>query len=154
MSDLLAELTPDFEAVADPLFEMSRTFVRKRGEFLPHVAMLEADGRVRMGMGVPSGDPDKPTSALEVLPLLHDALRAEAREHDLRAVAVCEDVTITLAGQKPTKAVKVLVEHRRGLVVALYLPWRRKLIGGYVFGELIVMTAQPEVRPWGDEGSA
>jgi len=58
------------------------------------------------------------------------------------------------AGQNQTKAVKVLVEHRRGLTVALYLPWRRKLLGGYVFGEVMAVSAQSEVRPWDDGVSA
>ena len=93
-------------------------------------------------------DLDAPTSPAEILPRLHDALRADARDHDLAAVAVCEDVTITPGGQKATKAVKVLVEHRRGLTVALYLPWKRKMFGGHVFGQMMALAAEPEVAPW------
>src|SRR5690606_28694131 len=124
------------------------TFLRKRGGFLPHGAVLGADGEVRLTMAAPE-DLDARVSAADVLPRLHDALRAEARAHDLAAVAVCEDVTITPAGQTPTKAVKVLVEHRRGLTVALYLPWKRKLLGGLAFGEIMAAPAKPEVQPWG-----
>lgn len=86
-------------------------------------------------------------SPAELLPHLHLALRASAVGHELAAVAVCEDVTIT-AGQPATKAIKVLVEHRSGLTVALYLPWRRKLFGRHAFGEIMALSAQPEVRPW------
>lgn len=151
MEDTFAELKPQIESLAEPLFGASEVFVRKRGEFLPHGAVLEADGEVRLMMAGPD-DLDAPVSPAEVLPRLHDALRADARDHDLAAVAVCEDVTITLAGQKPTKAVKVLVEHRRGLTVAMYLPWKRKRLGGHVFGEVTAMAARPEVQPWGGGG--
>jgi hypothetical protein len=153
VDDLFAELKPQIEAVAEPLFGASEMFVRKRGGFLPHGAVLEAGGQVRLMMAAPD-DLDAPTSPAEILPRLHAALRADARDHDLAAIAVCEDVTITPAGQKSTKAVKVLVEHRRGLTVALYLPWKRKLFGGHVFGQVMALEAKPEVQPWGDGSAA
>lgn len=155
MADLFAELKSDIETLAEPLFGASEVFVRKRGEFLPHGAVLETGGGVRLVMAGPDGDLDELVSATEILPRLHEALRASARERELDAVAVCEDVTITPAGQKATKAVKVLVEHRRGLTVALYLPWQRKRLGGgCVFGEVMAIAADPEVRPWGNGASA
>jgi hypothetical protein len=147
--DLFAELKPEVEALAQPLFGASELFVRKRGGFLPHGAVLEAGGEIRLMMAAPD-DFEAPVSSTEILPRLHDAIRSAAREHDLAAVAVCEDVTITPAGERPTKAVKVLIEHRRGLTVALYLPWKRKLLGGRIFGEVIAQAADPEVQPWGD----
>jgi hypothetical protein len=147
MDDLYAELKPDIEALAEPLFGASETFVRKRGAFLPHGAALEANRSVRLVMAAPD-DLEASVSALEILPRLHEALRATAGETDLLAVAVCEDVTITPAGEKQTRAVKVLVEHRRGLTVALYLPWRRKLFGGCAFGGVVAMPAEAEVHAW------
>jgi hypothetical protein len=155
VSDLLSELRPEIEAAATPLFDASEIFVRKRGAFLPHGAIVEADGGIKLIAAAAGEDLDAKVSSVEVLPALHDALRAAARRQELRAVAVCEDVTITPAGQKPTKAIKVLVEHRRGLVVALYLPWKRRLIGGCAFGRVMAMPGvEPEVRPWGDVASA
>ena len=150
---LFAELKPEVEALAQPLFGASEMFVRKRGGFLPHGAVLEAGGEVRLMMAAPD-DFEAPVSSAEILPRLHDAIRSAAREHDLAAVAVCEDVTITPSGERPTKAVKVLIEHRRGLTVALYLPWKRKLLAGHVFGEVIAQAADPEVQPWGDCATA
>lgn len=151
MDDLFVELKPHIEALAEPLFGASEMFVRKRGGFLPHGAVLEAAGEIRLVMAA-ADNLDAPTSSTEILPRLHEALRAEARDHDLAAVAVCEDVTITPAGEKPTKAVKVLIEHCRGLTVALYLPWKRKLLGGVVFGEVMALPAKPEVQPWAARG--
>jgi len=153
VDDLFAEFKPQIEALAEPLFGASEMFVRERGGFLPHGAVLEASGEVRLIMAAPD-NLDAPVSPAEILPRLHDALRAAARDHELAAVAVCEDVTITAAEQKSTKAVKILVEHRRGLTVALYLPWRRKLLGGRVFGQVMLLEAQPEVQPWGGGATA
>ena len=149
MDELFEELRSHIEALAEPLFGASAMFVRKRGAFLPHGAVLEAGGEVRIVMAS-AGDLDEAVSPPEVLPLLHDALRVTVGKDDIAAVAVCEDVTIALEGQKPTKAVKVLIEHRRGLTVALYLPWQKKIFGGPTFGEVVALPAQAEVRPWNE----
>jgi hypothetical protein len=153
MSDsdaLYAELKPDIQGLAGPLFEVSDGFVRERGAFLPHGAVLNANGEARLIVAAPPGFEDRGVSTTEVLPMLHEALRAAAREEQLRAVAVCEDVTIAPEAEKKTAAIKVLVEHQRGLCVALYLPYQRKWLGGYSFGSVFAKPAIPEVRIWGD----
>lgn len=153
MADLFAELKPDIEALAEPLFGASEMFVRKRGQFLPHGAVLGVERSVALVMAAPD-DLDAKVSAIEILPRLHLALRTQAGERELLAVAVCEDVSITPAGGTQTKAVKVLIEHRRGLTVALYLPWKRNPFGGYVFSEIMALPAKPEVHPWGADALA
>jgi len=153
VDDLFTELKPQIEALAEPLFGASEMFVRTRGAFLPHGAVLDAGGEVRLMMAAPD-DPEAPASPAEILPRLHDAIRTAAHTHELDAVAVCESVTISPAGQKATKAVKVLIEHRRGLTVALYLPWKRRLFGGHVFGQVMAQAAESEVRPWGGGATA
>lgn len=131
---------------------MSAVFLRRSGGFLPHGAVLETGGDVQL-IAACSGDPDAITTPADELPFLHESLRDVARDPGVVALAVCEDVTITLSGERPTKAVKVLVEHRRGLSVAYYLPWRKKWYGRIALGDVITMDAAPEVRPWdGPEG--
>ena len=102
---------------------------------------------VRLVMAA-SDDLDAKVSAIEILPRLHLALRTEAGEQELSAVAVCEDGSTTPPGGTQTKAVKVLIEHRRGLTVALYLPWQRKMWGEHIFGEVMAVPAKPEVHAW------
>lgn len=82
-----------------------------------------------------------------MLPNLHKALRAAASREDVFALAVCEDVRINRDGEKETRAIKVPIEHRRGLCVALYMPFRRRLLG-YAFSDVIAAPANPEVRVW------
>jgi hypothetical protein len=112
---------------------------------LPHAAVLRADGKIEI-VGA-KGERDV-TNAAEILPLLHDGLRGLAKEKELSAIGVAESVTITPQGQNSTKAIKVLFEHRRGLTVALYLPYEKKLLKGFVFGAMLSMLANPEVRGW------
>jgi hypothetical protein len=148
VDSLYSSLKPEIEALASPLFDASELFVRNRGAFLPHGAVLTQGGEVRLVAAAPADFETRALSATEVLPLLHQALQAAAIKEGAVAVAVSEDVTITPEGQKPTKAIKVLVEHKRGLTVALYLPFHRKLLKGYVFGAMLVLPASPEVCAW------
>ena len=145
---LFRELKPDVEQLAQPLFEASSNFVKAKGAFLPHGAVLTVGNEVRLVMAVPPGE-DRAVSTLEILPLLHEALRQAGGTEQLRAVAVCEDVRITLEGQNQESAVKVLLEHRRGLCVALYMPFHKRAFLGYGFDEIVVQPASPEVSPWG-----
>jgi len=145
---LYSSLKPDVEALTSPLFDASEVFVRNRGAFLPHGAVLTSSGEVRLVTAAPADFETRAVSPPEVLPLLHQALRAAATTNDAMAVAVSEDVTITPEGQKPTRAIKVLFEHRRCLTVALYLPFHRKFLQGYVFGTMLALPASPEVCAW------
>lgn len=146
--DLYAELKPDIESLSQALFGVSEFSLRKRGTFLPQGAVLTELGEPRLILAVPAGHEDKLVSSVEVLPVLHKSLRATVRESGVRALAVCEDVTITIEGQRKTRAIKVLVEHQRGLCVALYLPYRRKFLGGYALGEIFARPATQEVGAW------
>jgi hypothetical protein len=149
--ELYSELKPDIVALATLLFEISEKFVANRGHFLPHGGALKENGEVMLVAGAPPSDW---TTATEVLPLVHDGLRASVRECPCTAVAVAESVTVTPTGQRPTTAIKVLFEHRRGLCVAMYLPFKKKVFGGYSFGQPFTVPAKPEVRPWEDSADA
>ena len=128
-----------------PLFEFSKTCLRDRGNFLPHGAFLTSEGEIELVAA--QGERDL-TNSTEILPLLHGGLRAMSKEKQLAAIGVAENVTITLPGQSPTKAIKVLFEHQRGLTVAFYLPYQKKLLKGFVYDAAISMPAAPEVKAW------
>jgi hypothetical protein len=42
----------------------------------------------------------------------------------------------------------VLLDQGRGLTVTLYLPFYHRLFGGYIFGDMLVLQAEPEGRSW------
>ena len=143
--ELYAELKGDMAALAEPLFEFSEQCLRDRGNFLPHAAVLTAEGHVEF-VGAALDAPGGMTNSAEVLPLLHAGLRAMATKKQLIAVAVAENVTVTPDGEPSTDAVKVLFEHQRGLTVALYLPFRKRFLRGYTFGQIFSVAASPEVN--------
>jgi hypothetical protein len=149
---LYRELQPDIVILANQLFDLSEAFLKSRDNFLPHAAILTDDGEVKLVAAAPDGSTDQTTSA-EVLPLLHQGLRQQAKEQPVKALGVAENVTVTLEGQKPTKAIKVLFEHKRGLTVALYLPFDKKLFRGYVMGSMFSMSAPAEVDAWASAGA-
>ncbi|MDD2988925.1 MAG: hypothetical protein PHI64_08185 [Zoogloea sp.] len=144
--ELYAELRGDIAAVANPLFDFSEQCLKKRGNFLPHGAVLDANGKV--GLVAASPDPNGRSNSTEVLPLLHEGLRAQARERELVAIGIAENVTVTPQGQPSTEAIKVLFEHKRGLVVALYLPFKKKFLRGYSFGQTFTVVTTGEVNAW------
>ncbi len=142
---LYAELKPEIGVIADHLFSVSEQLLKKHGNFLPHAAVLTEEGKVKIVAAAP---PNDRTNSTEVLPLLHDGLRQQANDIALKAIGIAENVTVTLEGQRPTQAIKVLFEHKRGLTVALYLPFEKKLFRGYVLGSPFSLQADPEVRAW------
>lgn len=144
---MYTELKPDIEAVASPLFDFSELCLKERGNFLPHAAVLTAGGEIKLVGAAPDTSKDR-TNSTDVLPFLHQDLRLQASEGNLRAIGVAENVTVTPEGRAVTQAVKVLFEHRRGLTVALYLPFHKKLFNRYIFGSVFSVSANPEVKAW------
>jgi hypothetical protein len=140
---LYAELKPHIESLAVPLIDFSKQCIRNRGGFLPHAAILTAEGKVEL---IAAWSGHERTNAAEILPLLHEGLRARAQRGALAATGVAESVTITLPGEPPAKAIKVLFEHRRGLTVALYVPYEEHPGKGLAFNPAFSMLADPEVK--------
>ena len=144
---LYSELREDVAAVANSLFELSERLLRENGNFLPHGLVLKDEGKDIMVGAVEDNGSGKSTSTV-TLPLLHEGLRQQVAAGGARAIGVAENVTITPAGSSATKAIKVLFEHQEGLCVALYLPFKKKLFGGYETGAPFTVPAEPEVKPW------
>jgi len=143
---LFSELKPAIEAVSTPLIDFSKQCLRDRGDFLPHAALLTYEGKLALSAAKPERDL---TNAAEVLPLLHSGLRLLVKEKGYCAVGVAESVSVIPPGQSQrTAAIKVLFEHQRGLTVALYVPFAKKFLKGYVYGNSFSILAAPEVNPW------
>jgi hypothetical protein len=142
---LYEELSDDLDRLIGPLFGFGEQQIRKRGQFLPYGATLLQSGEIGLEAAT-SGEEFE--STIEILPVLHDGLRERVKEGGIAAIAVCEWVNIALTDGKRTDAIKVLVEHERGLTVAFYIPCHKSFIGGWQFGEMFVQPAEPEIGPW------
>jgi hypothetical protein len=144
---LYAELKDDVATVANALFDLSERLLRENGNFLPHGFVLNDEGKDTL-VGAIGDNGSGMSTSTTTLPLLHEGLRKQAESGRVRAIGVAENVTITPTGGSTTKAIKVLFEHREGLCVALYLPFKKKLFGGYETGTPFTVPAAPEVKAW------
>lgn len=145
--NLYSELKSDIEILTEPLFSFSEKCLKKRGNFVPHGATLDSSGVVAL-VGADPNNANGMSNSREVLPLLHEGLREQAKKEELIAIGVAENVVVTCEGEAPTQAIKVLFEHKRGLVVALYLPFKKRFFRGYVFGNVFRIKTNSEVNAW------
>ncbi|HUQ11685.1 MAG TPA: hypothetical protein VM146_15325 [Steroidobacteraceae bacterium] len=146
LADLYAELKADVVALADPLIEQSQKRLQAKDDFLPHAAVLGADGKVVL-MGAMTGSRDGQAHASHIMPMVLSGVRQVSREKVVVAVGIAENVSLT-RGEMPMQAIKVLLEHERGLTVAMFLPFHKAGSGDYYFGEAFVTPANPELRLW------
>ena len=146
LSELYAELKADVVAIADPLFEHSQKRLQAKDDFLPHGAVLDTDGKVVV-LGAMTGSKGGQARAEQILPMLLGGIRQISREKVLVAIGIAENVSLT-RGDMPMQAIKVLLEHERGLTVAMYLPFYKSEEGEYFFGEAFVTPATPAMNLW------
>lgn len=144
---IYASVRPQLHALATSLLERSEKLLRERGDFLPHAAVLSAEGRVAL-VGAMCNTPDGFANAGHILPMLHQGLRAMAWERALSAIGIAEDFVLTLPDGEQTQAIKVLIEHREGVALAIYQPFRRGYVGDLQFGKSRLEFVDPEIRAW------
>ena len=150
IQDLYAEIKPDLGALADPLIELSGRFLRERGNFLPHAAVLSQDGKVTM-VGAMCNRSDGVADSEYIKPLLRDGLRSMAHQTPLKAIGVAERVTVPQSGGEPVRAIKVQLEHRQGVNVTFYMPFSNEDSGEYVFGKTFSVPANSEINVWDED---
>jgi hypothetical protein len=151
---LFARLKPSIDALATSLFDASRQRLITQGRCLPHAATQDALSHIAMLGTDPEQFPNGRDRTTQIMLYLHCMLRARVRQRAVAALAIAETVTITPQGRPRTSAIKVLYEHQSGLAVALYMPFKKRLLGGYVFGEVMTFSAEGEVNPWATLRSA
>jgi hypothetical protein len=145
-AEIYAAVKADLGALARPLFEKSEQLLRERGDFLPHAAVLSPDGRVSL-LGAMCTTNDGFANSWHILPIVHDGLRAMVNERELSAIGIAERVDV-IPGEGAAPAVKVLLEHQRGLAIAFYMPFAREDSGEYSFGRMVTLFTESEVNAW------
>ena len=145
-ADIYAAVKGELVALARPLFEKSDQLRRERGDFLPHAAVLSPDGKVSL-LGAMCITGDGFANSWHIRPMVHDGLRSMANERELSAVGVAERVD-AIPGAGATHAVKVLLEHQRGLAIAFYMPYTKAETGEFIFGRMVTLFTESEVNAW------
>lgn len=126
----------DLDGLLNVTLPFAQQMLAKSGEFYPFGAAVTATGETRLVADDPVGD-EHPASA-EVLSSLLAGFRATRA--DLRAVAVCSDVRLP-----DSDAVQVELEHRDGHVMAVLLPYKKRLGRGVEYDDLRGGTADQQV---------
>lgn len=145
-AEIYAAVKGDLGALARPLFEKSEQLLRERGDFLPHAAVLSPEGKVSL-LGAMCITGDGFANSWHIRPMVHEGLRSMVNERELAAVGVAEHVD-AIPGAGAGHAVKVLLEHQRGLAIAFYMPFGKSETGELMFGRMVTLFAESEVNAW------
>jgi hypothetical protein len=133
---------PDLEELLNALVPFGQEMLSKHGEFFPFGATMSIDGEI-IAEAAYDGDEQPPSEQL--IELLTQTFRQKAASGQIRAAGICCDVRTIPPGQKDkTDAVCLKLEHQSGEAANLYLPYKKRLFGGYKYGEIFGVARTPE----------
>ena len=125
---------PELEELLNALVPFAQEMLSKHGEFYPFAASMDLDGEISCVAG-DTGD-EQPGSE-DVIELLSEGLRDEARQGKIRATGICLDIwTIPPGKTEKTDAICVRLEHVDGDAVHCCVPYRKGMLGKYKYGDL------------------
>jgi hypothetical protein len=145
--ELYTAVKTELASLAGPLFERSEKMLAERGDFLPHAAVLSAEGRVAL-VGAMCSSSNGLANSESIRPMLYQGLRSMAQERALSAIAVAENVAVDLDDGTVTQAIKVFIEHCQGLTLAFFLPYVEEGPGQYAYGASFSSFETPEINAW------
>jgi len=129
----------DLDNLLDFLLSAAIELLEKHHEFFPIAAQVTREGELE-AVGFVDLDEERPASA-DVIDALGESMRPTAAAGEIRASGLCVDVRVDFEGF--SDAVEVRLEHAEHEPVAVLMPYRRKRLGGYEYGDL----ARVEPRP-------
>jgi hypothetical protein len=134
--------TDDLDALLDHLLQHALEQLEAEGDFQPFAAAIDTDGELRMVDMEPESEEPKPQ---EIVELLAVSLAAAAGRGEIRASAICANVTLpSEAGE--AEAALVQLEHREDDPVDIALPY--ELHGDHLHtGELVSGVGKRRVFP-------
>ncbi len=138
----------DLDILLGLLLGEAAALVERNGEFYPFAARWYADAPAPELLRPATEDEFPLGEALAAE--LREALRLDAGAAALRAAGLCLDVIVEIPDQGRTDAARAALEHRDGLAMVAYLPYRRDG-ERWVFDDMVVTPGEPEVFAPGTE---
>jgi hypothetical protein len=138
----MAEPTDEIQELLNFLLPFAERMLTENGEFYPYAASVASDGEVS-AVAIHLGDehPD----AGDLLVSLHEQLRMQAADGEIRASGIAADVTLTDPDSgETTDAVQVQLDHAQGDAVDIYVPYE-SAEGGLKFGELVAAEGREPI---------
>jgi hypothetical protein len=127
------------DALLSAALPFAKQQLAKHGEFFPYGVAMSLDGQIALVAG--DTGTERPPST-EVLDILYEGLRSKAEEN--RGAAVVADVR--LRGEE-TDAIQVEVEHHDGIALKVFLPYRKKRLGGLETGQMRAEAGERRIWP-------
>ena len=142
MAEPGTEASDDLDALLDHLLTNAVEQLEAEGDFHPFAAAIDEDGELRMVGMEPETDEPSPQ---EIVDQLVASLAAAAERGEIRAAAVCANVTLPGEGGE-AEAALVQLEHRDDDPVDIALPY--ELHGDHIHtGELVAGVGKRRVFP-------
>jgi hypothetical protein len=140
-----AEQKKQLEELLASALPFAETMLTKHGEFFPYGATMTPDGKIA-AVGGSTGD-ESPKS-VEVIALLKEGYRKDGASGKIMACALVYDVRTIPPGQtEKTDAVAVDLNHRDGMSVTMYYPYRIASDKKVTFGELFASKGADDIFP-------
>jgi hypothetical protein len=139
------EPTPrdEMDSLLDMLLPFAQQQLEKHDEFFPFAASIDSSGALAM-VAVDLGD-EHPAST-DVIDSLYEALARSAGNGEIRGAGVCADVRITPPGSgEQTDAIRTSIEHAERDPVEVFMPYAKKRMRGFQFGDLFAQPGTPRV---------
>jgi hypothetical protein len=136
-----SEARQDYNALLELLMPFAEQMLAQNGEFFPFGASVNREGEVS---ACATYDGTETPASEEVIAMLVQGFRDEARNGKTRATGICYDGRIVQEG-KTVDAVIVSLEHVSGSATKTCVPYTKGIFGKYRFGELIAGVDEPKI---------
>jgi hypothetical protein len=133
----------DFTKITGALVPAAQELLDTRGTFYPFAATMDCSGNVALlGADIGSEHPN----VTDLLAFLSGALRARAKEGDIRACGICLNVGARLPGyDEKVDAICCQLEHVSARPKQIFVPFRKNQLGRWEYDKPVALPGQPSV---------
>lgn len=134
---------PQLDELLETLLPFAQDMLRKEGEFFPFGASIGQDDKVILNS---TYDGNEHPESKDVIALLSEAFKQEAKDKQIKAVGICFDVFVTLPNtNNKVDAIQCSLEHLNGESISVYVPYSKSFFGGIKYGEIFVQTKERQI---------
>jgi hypothetical protein len=128
----------EIERLCDYCLAFAKESLKSRGELPPFAVIRRGGALVPV---FPKTDERTPISGPEAAQALTTGLRRLATEQQATVLALCWDEFVSIEGAPGTKtdAIVIGLEHENGEAADVFVPYRKRRLLGYSFGEMIAI---------------
>jgi len=132
---------PDLDALLNELLPFAQRMLSEFGEFLPFGGKITADGK---HVSVGAKGSSEHSKSKELVDIMSNTFRREAKEGKIRAVGICFDVRVVPPGQiDETDAIELSLEREGGDAVEVLVPYAFLPDGEVTYGEMFASMRKP-----------